>query len=905
MSTLSWLGRTVRASRHPLRMLAMSLAALAVTAGVALTEGVVAAVLGALAGVLVGEWLGKSKWRLPVVLGGCAAGLLLALGMSALALRWELVPSIVGPGVALRLAGLLRYGGGILAIVAAMRALVLRHKTALAIELVVVVATLAASLAAHRDGVLARPMWLSDWAWQVGLDPANVLLGIGGGAVVLLAVLLVAESEGEPSMASLIALPLLALLAISTLDVADLPKPPSDAGDLGLINPPGEPPNTPPPDAGNRGWDGNRGDGGSGGQRGADGGGSGGGREGDGGAGGGGAETGDGGSQQGSGSDGGVRDGGAGGGGDGGAGGGGDGGLDGSASGGGDGGASGGGDGGADGGGRGGGDGGADGGGRGGGSDGGADGGAGGGGGDGGSSGGTPPPQWPDAGGTPPPPRYQDGGSGGSPPPRSDGGAEQNQRPPPRQQRTDDDDIPREGSPSPMAVVVLDDDYSSPSGAYYFRQSAWSEYNGSRFVESVRPDVDLDTIDEFPTTTVRVRDAVAPRGRTKISGRVALLVEHEEPFALEAAISFRPSSNPNPSRFVRAYRFTSLAQTVPYVQLLGRKTGDRRWTPEVRAYYLRGPEDPRYAELAREIISHLPPEKREDPFAQAVAIKLWMDHEMTYSTRERHAGVPDPTADFLFGNRIGYCVHFAHAAVYMWRALGIPSRVSTGYHFDEQNRRGGSAILLRGSDGHAWPEIYVQGYGWIVLDIAAEKNLDPPGTAPDDDLQRMLGEMAREETPDPAEPPPPKRREPTHFVRNTGIALAVMLALALLGLYLTKLWRRIAPLFSSSRDAARVSYRAALDALGEAGLTREEGETREAFADRIAAISPAFRKLTDHAVAIKLRAPNAPAELRPEWNKKAVRAELRTTRREIRRGTKLWRRALGLLNPVSFFFDSR
>jgi transglutaminase-like putative cysteine protease len=880
MSKLSWLGRAVRTSRHPLRMLAMALAALSVTGGIALTEGVVAAVLGALGGVLAGEWLGKSKYRLPVVLGACAAGLLLAFGLSALALRWEVLPSIAGPGGALRVAGLVRYGGCALALVAGMRALVLRHKTALAIELVVVTAALAAALAAHRDGVLARPMWLSDWAWQLGFDPANVLLGIGGGAVVLLAVLLVAESEGEPSIASLLALPILALLAVSMLDVADLPKPPSNAGDLGLINPPGEPPNPTPPDAGHRGPDGDGRDGGSGGPGGADGGGSGGGQDGDGGRGGGG------------GGDGGLE-GGAGGGG-------GDGGLDGGAGGGGDGGASGRGDGGAGGGGDGGLDGSA---GGGGGGDGGADGGAGGGGRDGGGGGGTPP-QWPDAGGTPPPPTYQDGGSGGTPPPSGDGGAGQ-QRPPPRQQRADDDTPPSQGSSSPMAIVVLDDDYSSPSGAYYFRQSAWSEYNGTRFVATTRTDVDLDTIHDFPTTTVRVGDPPAARGRTRVSGRVALLVEHEEPFALESALGFRPSANPNPARFVRAYRFTSLAQTVPYPQLLGRKTGDRRWTAEQRAYYLRGPEDPRYGALAREIVARMPANRREDPFAQAVAIKLWMDGEMTYSTRERHAGVPDPTADFLFGNRIGYCVHFAHAAVYMWRSLGIPARVATGYHFDEQNRRGGSAILLRGSDGHAWPELYIQGYGWIVLDIAAQKNLDPPGTPPDDDLQRMLGEMARQEPADPAQPPPPKRREPSHFVRNTGIALGVLLALALVALYLTKLWRRLAPLFASPRQIARVSYRAALDALGEAGLTREDGETREAFADRLASISPAFRKLTDRAVAIRLRAPDAPADLRPEWDKKLVRTELRTTRREVRRGTKLWRRALGFLNPVSFLFDSR
>jgi transglutaminase-like putative cysteine protease len=886
MSTLSTLGRAVRALRHPLRMIAMSLAALALTAGVALTEGVVAAVLGALVGVLAGEWLGRSRWTLPVVLGGCGGALLLALGASAFVLNSESISSLLGPGVALRGAGLFRYLLGASALVAAVRALVLRRRGAIAIELLVVVAALTASLAAHRDGVLARPMWLSDWAWQLGFDPARVLLAIGGGAVVLLAVLLVAESEGEPSFASLLALPLLVLLAVTTLNVADLPKPPSDAGDLGLVNPPGEPPNPPPPDGGRGGPDDRGRDGGGGGQPRGDGGGTGGSEDADGGATGRGA---DGGLDGGAGRADGSVDGGAGGGGgdasvDGGAGGGGgDAGLDGGAGGGGgdasvDGGAGGGGDAGLDAGGAGGSDGGAS---------------------------GTPPPRWPDAGGTPPPPTIQDGGGGGSPPPQGDGGAEQNQRPPPRQQQPDDDQPPSQGQASPMAIVVLDDDYSSPSGAYYFRQAAWSEYNGTRFVTSPRADVDRDALRDFPTEPTRVLDRPAPRGRTKVSGRVALLVEHEQPFALEAPDSFRPAPNPNPARFVRAWRFSSLAQTVPYPQLLGRKMGDPRWSEEVRAHYLRGPEDPRYAALAREIIGRLPEGKRADPFAQAVAIKLWMDEEMTYSTRERHAGVPDPTADFLFGNRIGYCVHFAHAAVFMWRSLGIPSRVGTGYHFDEQNRRGGSAILLRGSDGHAWPELYVEGYGWIILDIAAKKNLDPPGTPPDDDLQRMLGEMARDEPPEPAQPDPPKRREPTHYLRNLAIALAVLLALALLGLYLTKLWRRLIPLFAPPRDIARVSYRAALDALGEAGFTREEGETREAFADRVAAQVPAFRRLTDHAIARILRAPGAPPAQRPEWDRTRVRAALRDTRREVRRSVPLWRRLLGLLSPLSVFFQSR
>jgi transglutaminase-like putative cysteine protease len=849
---VSRLGRLIRGLRHPLRALALALATFAITAGVAMTEGVFAAVVGTLVGLVAGERLAASKWRTEVAAGGAAGASLLVWLGAWLLVATEAFPEVLGPGTTLRLVGVVRYAATAMGVTAALRVVAKRHRPAMALELALVVAAISVSLAAHRDGVVARPLWLSDWAWQLGIDPVHVLLTIGGAAVVLLFALLLAESEGEPSLASLVALPLLALLAVSTLDVTGLPTPPSDAGDLGLLGQPGEEPRTPPPLDGGRGGRGGRED---------DGGGSGQGRD-DGGRGGGGPETGDagtvgggdGGMDAGAGGADGARDGGGGSGR-------GDGSVDGAAAGSGDGSVDGGvgvdGD---------------------------------------GSAPQQPPLQFTDAGVTVPP-VILDGGSGASQPP--DGGGQWER--PRRQRRSDEPGDPtRGGSPTPMAIVILEDDYSPPTGAYYFRQGAWSEYSGSRLVASSRDDVDLDILRDFPTAPVRVRDPAPSNGRIKVSGRVALLVEHDGPFALETALSLRPSPNPNPSRFVRAFRFTSLAQTAPFREFVGKKVGDPRWSDEVRAHYLRGPEDPRYAQLAREIVVKLPPERREDAFAQAVAVKLWLDEHTTYSTRERHAGVEDSTASFLFGNRTGYCVHFAHAAVYLWRSLGIPARVGVGYHFDEQNRRGGSAILLRGNDGHAWPELYVEGHGWIVLDVAPRRNLDPPGDAPDDDLQRMLGEMAREEPPDPMQEAPKRHQPPPPWRRIFGTALLLAVALALAVLFGAKMWRRACPLWAARGSVARVSYRAALDALAELGLHRETGESREAFADRVAGVAPSFRRLTDLLVAHGLREPHTPDDARPERDRTVVLGALRATRRELRTHTRFRRRVLGLLDPTSF-----
>jgi protein-glutamine gamma-glutamyltransferase len=448
-----------------------------------------------------------------------------------------------------------------------------------------------------------------------------------------------------------------------------------------------------------------------------------------------------------------------------------------------------------------------------------------------------------------------------------------------------------------MAVVLLGDDYSPPSQAYYFRQDAWSHFNGSRLVAPVRPDVDRDILRRFPARPTNVPEIPPQELHTQVHADVVLLAKHAQPFALESAISMKPEPNPNPARFLRAYSFVSLAPDYEYEQLLGRKPGDSAWTDAQWQFYTRIPEDPRYRELAQELIAELPGPVADDPFARALTIKLWMDKELTYSSAERHAGVPEPTGDFLFGNRIGYCVHFAHAAVYMWRSLGIPARVGTGYHVPEDQRQG-STIVIRGGDAHAWPELYLEGVGWVILDISAQQNLDPPGTPLDEDLSELLGEMARNEGDEAGE-----REQAPIERRKFGRDLAFGFLFALLGvlvfLYLAKAWRRLAPRFAGPEALPRVGYRAALDMLSDVGITRRYGETREAFARRVSARVPSLAALTSMHVAAKFGDPRVPQAERPEFDRKLWDRQLAGVRGELPLSIELWRRLLGVIDPTT------
>jgi hypothetical protein len=66
---------------------------------------------------------------------------------------------------------------------------------------------------------------------------------------------------------------------------------------------------------------------------------------------------------------------------------------------------------------------------------------------------------------------------------------------------------------------------------------------------------------------------------------------------------------------------------------------------------------------------------------------------------------------FLFETRQGHCVYFATAFVAMARSLGMPARYVEGYLVNGVPNSEGYINVLN-SMGHAWPEVYFEGYGW-------------------------------------------------------------------------------------------------------------------------------------------------------------------------------------------------
>jgi hypothetical protein len=451
------------------------------------------------------------------------------------------------------------------------------------------------------------------------------------------------------------------------------------------------------------------------------------------------------------------------------------------------------------------------------------------------------------------------------------------------------------GARVPVAVVLFHDDYSPPSGVYYFRQGAFSQYNGRKLVVSGRQDIDNDLIPHFPTRLIEIQDAPeANENRGPLETTIALMADHRQPFALEAPVEVEPMQNPSPNRFRRVYRATSGVLTADYASMLDGRLGSPDWSKEQWAHYTEAPPDPRYTELAAEIATGLPDGLSDNPIAKAFAITGWLGEEGIYSLKNDHSGAEDPTASFLFGDRTGYCVHFSHAATYLMRGLGVPARVATGYAVSESARQGGSSLLLSGAASHAWPEIYIDGFGWVVLDVYPERALDPPEQPMDADLQRLLGELARGASPIPLSATDlPKIKELARRMTLTaGTWLLALLACVLAFLYFVKLWRRLAPSWARAGALPRVVYRAELDRIGEVAIRREPGESRESFANRIRDRLPSFEPLTTSHVAAAFGG--------HESDPRQLRDEATRVRRDIRSGFPLWKRFLGLITPWSW-----
>lgn len=412
----------------------------------------------------------------------------------------------------------------------------------------------------------------------------------------------------------------------------------------------------------------------------------------------------------------------------------------------------------------------------------------------------------------------------------------------------------------PMAVVRLESDYGTNpmQPMLYFREQALSEYDGKEMVLSkVYYDVDVPQT-KGNSFKGKVKNTL---GRVEVKHSVYLLADHPAPFAIDFPKNIVPIKNPDEERFKTSYLANSLALQIPLAQLIGEEVGEKDWDEKTWQHYTRAPgsltkddgaityettkealldehgEDLRYRLFAKKLT-----EEALTPVEKAQSIMKYLSDKSLYTLSPGHqvSERGDPVAPYLFSKDMrGYCVHFAHAIVYMLRLLDIPARIGTGYLTDLTYAKDGH-ILLQSSDRHAWPEMYVRGIGWVVVDITPKNVEGEQDLVPDakllEELMNKLGpieELASSEEFNSSFKDLEESGSALNLLIRAETLYTMLLSSALLFIAL-KLWMRFSYLLAlSERTLLKRKYLSFASLMTDLGHARDEGETRLEYARRL------------------------------------------------------------------------
>lgn len=122
--------------------------------------------------------------------------------------------------------------------------------------------------------------------------------------------------------------------------------------------------------------------------------------------------------------------------------------------------------------------------------------------------------------------------------------------------------------------------------------------------------------------------------------------------------------------------------------------------------------------------------KGRTPSEKALLLEQWFHREFQYSLEfERDPELKDPIEDFIRNRKDAWCEFFAAGMALLLRSIDIPTRYVAGYVCHDIDPETGT-YTVRGSDGHAWVEVYSESKGWLTFDPT------PPAGRQANDLHR-------------------------------------------------------------------------------------------------------------------------------------------------------------------------
>ncbi len=116
---------------------------------------------------------------------------------------------------------------------------------------------------------------------------------------------------------------------------------------------------------------------------------------------------------------------------------------------------------------------------------------------------------------------------------------------------------------------------------------------------------------------------------------------------------------------------------------------------------------------------------------KAYQVADWMRRNTVYSLELPKLPKGSDVVEFFLGtSRQGYCMHYASASALILRELGVPARYVSGYvvgNYKKSEVSGMYEATVLDSYAHAWVEIYLEGIGWIPVEVTNGYSVSPAG----------------------------------------------------------------------------------------------------------------------------------------------------------------------------------
>ncbi|ERH09442.1 MAG: transglutaminase-like enzyme, putative cysteine protease [halophilic archaeon J07HX64] len=275
-------------------------------------------------------------------------------------------------------------------------------------------------------------------------------------------------------------------------------------------------------------------------------------------------------------------------------------------------------------------------------------------------------------------------------------------------------------------------------GERYWRTGSYDRYTGDGWIRSGSPGQD--------GSLASPGDAEVASYQIEARSTLAAVPAPWQPVGLDGidGASVAPDGSPELDGTLGAGETYTVESTVPDVSLSALAGADGDYPQEVTERYTQLPASTsdRVAERTREIAVDA-----ETPYETAVVVERWLESNRAYSLDiDRPSG--DIVESFLFEMDQGYCTYYATAMIGMLRSVDVPARLVVGYTPGEPVEDG-DGYAVRGTNSHAWVEVYIPEHGWVQFDPtpadprtdAEQQVVTGPSTATDTNVSAPGSEL--------------------------------------------------------------------------------------------------------------------------------------------------------------------